>query len=472
MWEASAATMMGAEDDDDVGVQEDAAVASDFVVATPGRLVSALQSVEGTGRWADGAAVDEPTTTTTGAASVNPLAHLRFLIIDEVDRLLRQSYQGWLDMVLHHVHSGRDASGRERDASMDRRSILDARPRCVKIIASATLTRDPVKIERLRLTYPIYVNESAGRDDEDGADGEIDEKYKHQLPEHLTEYKMTTSAGNKPLALLTLLVMLNADAGGTGEGKSVIIFTGSLEASHRLAALLPAFRKLCRRRAKRVQLGGDDGGGEGGEDNGGTEMSDGLAAIVASPALSSAQFSSSMTHAQRAAALDSFRQGKRRILIASDAATRGIDIDNVDVVINYDAPVFARTYVHRVGRCARKGKAGTAVTIMGKHEVRHFKSLIRKNSSSSLIDFGIDYDTLNAMRPVFERALSEVQDGPTASNDRDDAVEEDDDGQQKPADSHARGRKRMVSRAMKVDSAAGILRRQFRSNIGSYEKAT
>ena len=56
--------------------------------------------------------------------------------------------------------------------------------------------------------------------------------------------------------------------------------------------------------------------------------------------------------------LAAFRSGGARVLIASDALTRGMDVPGVDVVINYDPPVYAKTYVHRAGRTARAGKQG------------------------------------------------------------------------------------------------------------------
>jgi ATP-dependent RNA helicase DDX51/DBP6 len=56
--------------------------------------------------------------------------------------------------------------------------------------------------------------------------------------------------------------------------------------------------------------------------------------------------------------------------VCSDAAARGLDIDDVDVVINYDVPAFVRTYVHRVGRTARAGRAGDSFTLVRKQEVR------------------------------------------------------------------------------------------------------
>ena len=50
---------------------------------------------------------------------------------------------------------------------------------------------------------------------------------------------------------------------------------------------------------------------------------------------------------------------------------RGMDIDNVKYVISYDPPVFIKTYVHRIGRTARAGKVGSAITLLQKKEVGH-----------------------------------------------------------------------------------------------------
>lgn len=62
-------------------------------------------------------------------------------------------------------------------------------------------------------------------------------------------------------------------------------------------------------------------------------------------------------------------EGKVQVLVASDAMTRGMDVERVANVINYDVPVYAKTYVHRVGRTARAGQAGRAFTLLVKKEV-------------------------------------------------------------------------------------------------------
>jgi ATP-dependent RNA helicase RhlE len=67
---------------------------------------------------------------------------------------------------------------------------------------------------------------------------------------------------------------------------------------------------------------------------------------------------------QREAALRGFRDGKTRILVATDIAARGIDVDSVSHVINYDVPAVPEDYVHRIGRTGRAGNSGKAITIV------------------------------------------------------------------------------------------------------------
>src|SRR6185369_4607253 len=67
---------------------------------------------------------------------------------------------------------------------------------------------------------------------------------------------------------------------------------------------------------------------------------------------------------QREAALRGFRDGRTRVLIATDIAARGLDVDSVSHVINYDVPAAPEDYVHRVGRTGRAGKQGQAITIV------------------------------------------------------------------------------------------------------------
>jgi superfamily II DNA/RNA helicase len=71
-----------------------------------------------------------------------------------------------------------------------------------------------------------------------------------------------------------------------------------------------------------------------------------------------------MEQSARMAALDKFRQGEAKLLVASDVAARGLDIPDVSHVFNFDVPHHADDYVHRIGRTGRAGKSGTAITIV------------------------------------------------------------------------------------------------------------
>jgi len=75
-----------------------------------------------------------------------------------------------------------------------------------------------------------------------------------------------------------------------------------------------------------------------------------------------------LTQGARTQALDRFRRGKVHVLVATDVAARGIDVDDIVMVVNFDVPLDAEVYVHRVGRTARAGASGVAVTLMAPDE--------------------------------------------------------------------------------------------------------
>ena len=81
-----------------------------------------------------------------------------------------------------------------------------------------------------------------------------------------------------------------------------------------------------------------------------------------------------LSQAQRDAVMKSFRGRQIQMLVATDVAARGIDVDNITHVINYQLPDEIETYTHRSGRTGRAGKSGTSFVIITKSE-------IRKNSS-------------------------------------------------------------------------------------------
>ena len=76
-----------------------------------------------------------------------------------------------------------------------------------------------------------------------------------------------------------------------------------------------------------------------------------------------------MPQAQRAAALKQFKAGRANLMIATDVAARGIDVDDISHVINYDLPRKADVYIHRIGRTARAGNKGTAISLVEAHDM-------------------------------------------------------------------------------------------------------
>ncbi len=96
--------------------------------------------------------------------------------------------------------------------------------------------------------------------------------------------------------------------------------------------------------------------------------------------ISAAELHSNRSLSQRRAALDGFKRGKFKVLVATDIASRGIDVRGLAMVINYDLPESAIDYVHRIGRTGRAGQAGKAVSFAlpdQRSKIREIQQLIR-----------------------------------------------------------------------------------------------
>ena len=98
----------------------------------------------------------------------------------------------------------------------------------------------------------------------------------------------------------------------------------------------------------------------------------------------------SANKAERQAALQDYRDGRVRILVASDLAARGLDIDGVENVINLDLPETAQAYLHRAGRTGRAGATGRVFSIVDKAEARRIPSL-RKSLRISIAEKHLSY---------------------------------------------------------------------------------
>lgn len=300
----------------------------DVLVCTPGRLVDHIKQTEGFS-----------------------LRHLRFLVIDEADRLLGQDYSGWLGLVMQ-CH--------QKLFPLNVRTLQQNSPPLQKLLFSATLTQNPEKLAPLELFKPVLFTSQmeSGSRDTDVEHVTDDERF--IIPPELVEKIVVVEEGEKPLVLIYLMMTLHR--------KRVLCFTKSIEGTHRLCVLLKSF--------------------------GGFTVS---------------EFSSSLSETQRKGTIRDFKSGKIDLLVSSDAMARGIDIEHVSLVVNYDPAASAKTYVHRVGRTARAGMEGEAITILSRKEVFHFKQMMKKLSGSSYSVMKVKKTDIASFEEKYAEALSSLQ---------------------------------------------------------------
>ena len=108
-----------------------------------------------------------------------------------------------------------------------------------------------------------------------------------------------------------------------------------------------------------------------------------------SSGVASAAIHGNKSQGQRQRALDGFRAGRTRVLVATDIAARGIDIDQLPHVVNYELPNVPEDYVHRIGRTGRAGSSGEAVSLVSSDERQYLKDiqrLLRREIPSTVID--------------------------------------------------------------------------------------
>ncbi|PWA03792.1 hypothetical protein BB558_000076 [Smittium angustum] len=329
----------------------------DVLVCTPGRLIDHISQT--------------PNFT---------LKHVEFLVMDEADRLLSQGYQDWLNIVYnsfekHELDSKTENFYQNTKPSKytdigdlnnwDSNFILSKAPsRVQKLLFSATLTRDPTLIANLKLSRPVYAavrSQKILNADSDGI---------HETPDKLMENYTVCTSYNKPLVLIHLLLTVDV--------KSVLCFAKSVEAAHRLSQLLELFFKKN---------------------------------IASCDGYNIAEYSSDLSSLQRNQIIKRFKNGSIKILVCSDIFARGIDIDNVSTVINYDVPVSINQYIHRVGRTARAGREGTAYSLVGTHEARHFRQMNHSYGRMEKIkQINIKSVDFEAYTKVYQECLDELKD--------------------------------------------------------------
>jgi ATP-dependent RNA helicase DDX47/RRP3 len=230
-----------------------------IVVATPGRLLDHLENTKGFS-----------------------LRNLKYLVMDEADRLLDLDFGPILDKIL---------------------KILPREGRKTYLF-SATMSSKVESLQRASLTNPLRISVSTD---------------KYQTVSTLLQSYLFFPHKHKDIYLIHVL--------NTLAGQTAIIFTRTVNETQRIAILL---RLL------------------------------GFSAIP---------LHGQLNQNARLGALNKFRSRSRTILVATDVAARGLDIPSVDVVMNFDLPPDSKTYIHRVGRTARAGKSGSAISFVTQYDV-------------------------------------------------------------------------------------------------------
>ncbi|XP_009774491.1 DEAD-box ATP-dependent RNA helicase 10-like [Nicotiana tabacum] len=231
-----------------------------IVVATPGRLLDHLSNTKGFS-----------------------LRTIKYLVLDEADRLLNEDFEKALDQILHAIPH-------------DRRTYL----------FSATMTKKVKKLQRACLRNPVKIEAAS----------------KYSTVDTLKQQFRFLPAKYKDCYLVYILTEMS--------GSTSMVFTRTCDATRLLALML---RNL------------------------------GLRAIP---------ISGQMTQTKRLGALNKFKAGECNILICTDVASRGLDIPSVDMVINYDIPTNSKDYIHRVGRTARAGRSGVAISLVNQYELEWY----------------------------------------------------------------------------------------------------
>ncbi|NWR60618.1 DDX49 helicase, partial [Bucorvus abyssinicus] len=280
------------------------------VIATPGRLADHLRS-----------------------SNTFSLKKLKFLVLDEADRLLEQGCA---------------------DFTADLEVILEAVPaRRQTLLFSATLTDTLNELKSLAANRPFCWEAAA----EVRTVDELDQRYL-LVPEAVKD------------AYLVHLVQTFQDE---HEDWSIIIFTRTCKDCQVLNMMLRKFSfpsVALHSMMKQVSDG----------------QSQASVRDLRIPTTSNRLFS---LQRQRFAALAKFKSSMFKILIATDVAARGLDIPTVQVVINYNTPGLPKIYIHRVGRTARAGRKGMAITLVTQYDI-HLVHAIEEEIKLKLQEFSVE----------------------------------------------------------------------------------
>ncbi|KAJ2956604.1 hypothetical protein NQZ79_g7560 [Umbelopsis isabellina] len=126
--------------------------------------------------------------------------------------------------------------------------------------------------------------------------------------------------------------------------------------------------------------------------------------------LSSAELHGNLSQEQRLEALEKFRDGEVDYLLATDLASRGLDIKGIEVVINFNMPQQFSQYLHRVGRTARAGRNGRSVTLIGEADRKLLKMAVKSSTKSQVKHRVVPADLIVKYKTKLEAITEQVKD--------------------------------------------------------------
>ncbi len=132
--------------------------------------------------------------------------------------------------------------------------------------------------------------------------------------------------------------------------------------------------------------------------------------------ITAASLHSGKTQAVREEALQNFKDSNLRVLVATDVAARGIDVDNITLVINYNLPEDPRNYIHRIGRTARAGKSGMAISFAVENDIRQLINI--ENSIGQVIPVVTEQPFHKAFSKVPKEVIKKVNKTNRTNNTR------------------------------------------------------
>jgi ATP-dependent RNA helicase RhlE len=130
-----------------------------------------------------------------------------------------------------------------------------------------------------------------------------------------------------------------------------------------------------------------------------------LAKTLSREGFSAALIHGGRSQSQRNGALSGFQDGRHQILVATDIASRGLHVDDVAHVINYDLPKMAEDFIHRVGRTGRAGSQGHATTLVAAAEILQLRD-IERTLKLRIERMQLDPSSQDRPRPVIQNTLA------------------------------------------------------------------